>query len=145
MAKITGHETKEGEEKKSGTERRRAGKSVNLRTCISGSFFLSFFCFYDSMGGFDWLILLLIDWLIDWLKGASVHMHVPSADKESAIRRAKSTDADGYGHEKCQSTQSSTSKCLPSQRESIDKLSDCHSYSHSQRHTLCYQSALFWY
>jgi len=46
-------------------------------------------------------------------------MHVPSADKESAIRRAKSTDADGYGHEKCQSTQSSTSKCLPSQRESI--------------------------
>jgi len=60
-----------------------------------------------------------------------VAVDVPSADKESAIRRAESTDADGNGHEKCQSSQSSTSERLQPQRESINTLKDSSSRCHS--------------
>ena len=65
---------------------------------------------------------------VEWMRvvggvGGELAVDVPSADKESAIRRAESTDADGNGHEKCQSSQSSTSERLPPpQRESINTL-----------------------
>jgi len=76
--------------------------------------------------GSDWIGLVGIH-----RKRKEVAVDVPSADKESAIRRAESTDADGNGHEKCQSSQSSTSERLQPQRESINTLKDSSSLCHS--------------
>jgi len=80
---------------------------------------------YDRIGS-DWIGLVGIH-----RKRKEVAVDVPSADKESAIRRAESTDADGNGHEKCQSSQSSTSERLQPQRESINTLKDSSSRCHS--------------